>query len=125
VLEERTDLAAEPSFGSLGRVLRFSAVGLLNTSIDMVVFLGLVWGLGVPVSRREGIFQPYEQVDGSISRRFGGTGLGLAICAELAERMHGRIGVLSEEGAGSLFWVELPLAVAAEQSPLPAVSLVG
>ncbi len=71
------------------------------------------------------IFQPYEQVDGSIARRFGGTGLGLAICAELAERMHGRIGVLSEEGAGSLFWVELPLAVAAEQSPRPAVSLVG
>ena len=49
MLEERADLAAEPGFGSLGRVLRFSAVGLLNTSIDMVVFLGLVWGLGVPV----------------------------------------------------------------------------
>ena len=100
-------------------------VRLLAREADAVRIEVQDTGIGIPVGRREGIFQPYEQVDGSISRRFGGTGLGLAICAELAERMHGRIGVLSEEGAGSLFWVELPLAVAAEQSPLPAVSLVG
>ena len=100
-------------------------VRLLAREADAVRIEVQDTGIGIPVGRREGIFQPYEQVDGSISRRFGGTGLGLAICAELAERMHGRIGVLSEEGAGSLFWVELPLAVAAERAARPAVSLVG
>jgi signal transduction histidine kinase len=70
-------------------------------------------GIGIPAEVQQRIFEPFEQVDGSISRRYGGTGLGLAICAELATRMGGRIGVLSEEGAGALFWVELPLPLAA------------
>jgi signal transduction histidine kinase len=82
-------------------------------------------GIGIPVDRREGIFEPYEQVDGSIARRYGGTGLGLAICAEIAERMGGRIGVLGEEGAGSLFWVEVPLAAATVEPSEAAATLVG
>ena len=82
-------------------------------------------GIGIPADRRQQIFEPYEQVDGSISRRFGGTGLGLAICAEIAERMGGSIGVRSAEGAGSLFWLELPLALAAAPETRAAESLVG
>ncbi len=82
-------------------------------------------GIGIPADRRDEIFQPYEQVDNSIARRFGGTGLGLAICAELASRMGGRIGVLGEEGAGSVFWVELPLARAAAQVSRAEASLAG
>jgi signal transduction histidine kinase len=70
-------------------------------------------GIGIPAEVQERIFEPFEQVDGSMTRRFGGTGLGLAICAELAARMRGRIGVASEEGTGALFWVELPLPEAA------------
>jgi signal transduction histidine kinase len=68
-------------------------------------------GLGIPPALQSRIFEPYEQ--GEAGRRSGGTGLGLAICAELAARMGGRIGVESREGAGSLFWVELPLPLAA------------
>jgi signal transduction histidine kinase len=66
-------------------------------------------GIGIPAEVQTRIFKPFEQVDGSITRRFGGTGLGLAISAELAARMGGRIGVASEKGMGALFWVELPL----------------
>jgi signal transduction histidine kinase len=66
-------------------------------------------GIGMPAEVQARIFEPFEQVDGSITRRFGGTGLGLAICAELATRMGGRIGVASEAGMGAMFWVELPL----------------
>ena len=69
--------------------------------------------IGIPVEVQQRIFEPFEQVDGSMTRRFGGTGLGLAICAELAARMGGRIGLTSEEGTGALFWVELPLSEAA------------
>ena len=78
-------------------------------------------GIGIPAEVQERIFEPFEQVDGSISRRYGGTGLGLAICAELAKRMGGRIGVASEEGAGALFWVELPLP----QAAVPPVEVAG
>ena len=57
-----------------------------------------------------------------MTRRYGGTGLGLAICAEMVDRMGGRIGVVSAEGAGSLFWVELPLAARRLPRPAPDAS---
>ncbi len=100
-------------------------VRLLERPDDVVRIEVEDTGIGIPVDRRERIFEAYEQVDGSIARRFGGTGLGLAICAELAERLGGRIGVLSQEGAGSLFWVEVPLARAAAQETRAAASLAG
>ena len=65
-------------------------------------------GIGIAASRHEEIFQPFTQVDGSRTRRHGGLGLGLATTRHLVELMHGKIGVDSEEGSGSLFWVELP-----------------
>jgi signal transduction histidine kinase len=43
---------------------------------------------------------------------FGGTGIGLAIVRRAVEKMHGRVGVESVEGQGSLFWVDLPKATA-------------
>ena len=100
-------------------------VRLLAREADAVRIEVQDTGIGIPVGPPRGDLPALRTGRRLDPRRFGGTGLGLAICAELAERMHGRIGVLSEEGAGSLFWVELPLAVAAEQSPRPAVSLVG
>jgi two-component system sensor histidine kinase/response regulator len=60
-------------------------------------------GIGIPVEKQEGIFSAFQQVDGSISRRFGGTGLGLAVSAQLVELMGGRIWVESEPGKGSTF----------------------
>jgi signal transduction histidine kinase/DNA-binding NarL/FixJ family response regulator/HPt (histidine-containing phosphotransfer) domain-containing protein len=66
-------------------------------------------GIGIPADRLEGIFQPFSQADGSITRRFGGSGLGLAISRHLVQMMGGQIGVDSRAGLGSRFYFELPL----------------
>ncbi|NPU91031.1 MAG: GAF domain-containing protein [Gammaproteobacteria bacterium] len=67
-------------------------------------------GPGIPAAFQDRIFQKFAQADASDSRRQGGTGLGLAITRELVERMGGQIGFLSQEGSGTTFFVDLPMA---------------
>lgn len=67
-------------------------------------------GIGIAPADQQRIFTLFEQVDGSATRAFEGAGLGLALCKRLVEGMGGSLGVESEPGKGSCFWVKLPLA---------------
>jgi len=75
-------------------------------------------GIRIPADRLEEIFEGFRQADDSTTRRYGGTGLGATIARNLTHLMRGRIGVDSQVGKGSRFWVRLPL----RQEPGPLAS---
>lgn len=66
-------------------------------------------GRGLPTEMHEKIFESYVQTQKSDAKRGTGTGLGLAICKQIVEKHGGKIGVTSEVGKGSNFWIRLPV----------------
>jgi two-component system sensor histidine kinase/response regulator len=111
-----------------GNAIKFTDKGCVRIAVEavddcrpMMVRITISdTGIGLDDDQQARLFEPFAQADASISRRYGGTGLGLSICRRLVAMMEGEIGVTSRMGAGSTFWLTLPLAVAsdwAEQGP--------
>lgn len=86
-------------------------------------------GPGIPADVQAKLFAAYAQGDASTVRHFGGTGLGLYITRQLAHLMGGQVGLESQEGVGSRFWVELSLDIGLQapfaQERLPAAAFLG
>jgi two-component system, sensor histidine kinase and response regulator len=96
----------------IGNAVKFTERGFVHIEVEVdahngqSVFLRFVvrdTGIGVPLDKRDAIFEAFAQVDASTTRRFGGTGLGLAICARLVQFMDGKIWLDSELGKGTNF----------------------
>ena len=95
----------------LSNALKFTEDGLISVSVRcqqttddiMLEFEVKDSGVGLTTAHQAQLFQPFNQGDESISRRYGGTGLGLAICKQLTSLMGGEIWVESQLGKGSIF----------------------
>jgi signal transduction histidine kinase/CheY-like chemotaxis protein len=111
----------------LSNAVKFTDRGQVALSVDAegagwVAFRVADTGIGMDESLITRLFQPFEQADGSMTRRFGGTGLGLAISHNLAALMGGEILVESRPGQGSVFTLRLPLPRAAASEPSPSLA---
>jgi PAS domain S-box-containing protein len=107
-------------FTGAGEVLICAGLGASGTENIVSIRMKVVdTGIGIAAQDAERLFEPFSQADASTTRQYGGTGLGLAICRRLAEAMGGTIGVDSDPGRGSTFWVELPFARATSAGTPP------
>ena len=119
---------AQIAHNLLGNAIKFTPQGVVRFSLtgerlsDNRARLTLAVadsGIGIAASDVERLFQPFTQVDGSSTRRFGGTGLGLSICQRFAGMMGGEITVTSQPDQGSVFG----LSIEVEALAWPAVRL--
>ncbi len=111
----------------LSNAVKFTSEGEIRLRVRLLAVKGedlllelqvIDTGMGMTEEQTARLFQPFNQADGSVVRRFGGTGLGLVISKRLVELMGGRIRVESRPGRGSAFIFTLVLGVGNEQEDL-------
>lgn len=104
-----------------GNAIKFTNKGSVTTSVcrvneDEWALTVEDTGPGIPQEAQGYIFEPFRQVDGSVTRVHEGSGLGLSIVKQLAALMNGRVTLNSELGQGSLFTVILPIILPDEEN---------
>lgn len=104
----------------VGNAIKFSESGTITLEAfidDQTVYISVTdEGIGIPYEKLDDVFKSFEQLDGSVERKYGGTGLGLAVTKSLVELHGGTIWVESLQHEGSRFSFTLPLD---ESSPAP------
>lgn len=104
-------------FTHKGEILISAKLKQIEGSNAILEFSVKDTGIGIPEEKIPLLFQPFNQVDASTTRKFGGTGLGLAICAKLVELMHGSIHIESELNKGSEFIFTIQVEIDPSQLP--------
>jgi signal transduction histidine kinase len=97
--------------------LKFTQRGYVRVSASLenereIRFAVSDTGIGIPAEMHDALFEDFSQVDSPLQKRLRGTGLGLSLCKRFAALLGGRVGVQSEPGVGSTFYVIIPLAMA-------------
>lgn len=109
----------------VGNAIKFTEIGGIEIKASAITDHGVCHlrvdvtdtGIGIPADKHQAIFDSFVQADNSTTRRYSGAGLGLAISKQLMILMGGEISVVSEEGVGSTFTIQLPLPVIALTNP--------
>lgn len=114
----------------VGNANKFTRSGEIRVECDMIPDLQQVefrvidTGIGIAEEHLDHIFEEFRTLDTSYARPAEGTGLGLAISRRLVQAMGGEIGVDSEPGEGSLFWVRLPIGKPVPRKERPKTTAV-
>ncbi len=95
--------------GSIQMAIEVAAAGRVRFSVSDT-------GVGIPLDQQETVFDRFIQADGADSRPYGGAGLGLSLVRTLVTGMGGTVELVSTQGKGSKFSVQLPLAAATRAS---------
>lgn len=113
----------------LANAIKFTSEGSVTLSVDraesFVQFAVIDTGVGISESEQASLFQPFQQLDSGLDRKYEGTGLGLALSQKLAQLQKGYITVQSQPAQGSRFTLSLPekLSVASECERVNSPSL--
>ncbi|MFO0600801.1 MAG: ATP-binding protein [Myxococcaceae bacterium] len=112
----------------IGNALKFTDQGSVRVSLtrvgERVRLLVKDTGPGIAPEHHARIFEPFEQVDAGVQRRFGGTGLGLAITRRVARLMGGEVSLRSSVGEGAEFELEVPMPGVVISAPPTVASRV-
>ncbi|WNN90714.1 GAF domain-containing sensor histidine kinase [Gloeocapsopsis dulcis] len=96
----------------LSNAFKFTKVGSITLKVEqteaVILFSVIDTGIGISPADQEILFQPFQQLDSGLDRKYEGTGLGLALSRKLARLHGGDITVQSQRGNGSCFTVILP-----------------
>lgn len=108
----------------LSNAIKYTAKGTVGLKVFVpanepqnIAFAVSDTGIGIPKDKQALVFQAFQQIDGSTTRKYRGTGLGLSISAKIAVLLGGQITLASTEGEGSTFTFTLPCNLEADAAP--------
>ncbi len=115
----------------IGNAIKFTKQGRIDVIVEQeqqtnththLLFEVKDTGVGIPESNHKNIFEPFTQVNSSISRQYGGIGLGLAICQRFIDAMGGKIKCNSEKGVGTTISFSLPFLLGNEDNMIEPIT---